>query len=159
LRASARAARLPRRKRGEALPELAAALAASYDFSRHRRVLDVGGGTGSFLIAVLRRHSALQARCSSYRAPARLPANASLVSQSGRESRLSRETSQTYHHVGNDFECARRNGGLFREFGDTRGACRKALEQTDFVRCEKMLCGHKAHSDLHDGIGREVSHM
>ncbi|HUK61451.1 MAG TPA: methyltransferase [Stellaceae bacterium] len=39
---------------------VAAALAASYDFSRHRRVLDVGGGTGSFLVGVLRRHSALK---------------------------------------------------------------------------------------------------
>ena len=37
----------------------AAALAASYDFGRHRRVLDVGGGTGSFLVAVLRHHTAL----------------------------------------------------------------------------------------------------
>jgi len=37
----------------------AAALAASYDFSRHRRVLDVGGGTGSFLIAILRGYAAL----------------------------------------------------------------------------------------------------
>lgn len=39
---------------------VAAALAASYDFGRHRRVLDVGGGTGSFLVAVLRRHNALK---------------------------------------------------------------------------------------------------
>jgi SAM-dependent methyltransferase len=38
----------------------AAALAANYDFGRHRRVLDVGGGTGSFLIPILRRHPALQ---------------------------------------------------------------------------------------------------
>jgi SAM-dependent methyltransferase len=38
----------------------AAALAAKYDFSRHHRVLDVGGGTGSFLIPILRRHPALQ---------------------------------------------------------------------------------------------------
>jgi hypothetical protein len=39
----------------------AAALAANYDFDRHRRVLDVGGGgTGSFLIAILRRFPALQ---------------------------------------------------------------------------------------------------
>jgi hypothetical protein len=37
----------------------AAALAASYDFSRHTRVLDVAGGTGSFLIAVLQRHPSL----------------------------------------------------------------------------------------------------
>jgi SAM-dependent methyltransferase len=39
----------------------AAALAASYDFSRHRRVLDVAGGTGSFLIAILRRFPSLRA--------------------------------------------------------------------------------------------------
>lgn len=38
----------------------AAALAASYNFALHRRVLDVGGGTGSFLIAALRRHPALR---------------------------------------------------------------------------------------------------
>lgn len=38
----------------------AAALAASYDFSRHRRVLDVAGGTGSFLVAALRRHAGLK---------------------------------------------------------------------------------------------------
>jgi SAM-dependent methyltransferase len=38
----------------------AAALAASYNFAVHRRVLDVGGGTGSFLIAALRRHPALR---------------------------------------------------------------------------------------------------
>jgi hypothetical protein len=37
----------------------AAALAANYDFSRHRRLLDIGGGTGSFLLAILRRHAAL----------------------------------------------------------------------------------------------------
>jgi methylase of polypeptide subunit release factors len=40
---------------------MAASLAEHYDFSRHRRVLDVGGGTGSFLIPVLRRHPTLQA--------------------------------------------------------------------------------------------------
>ncbi len=34
----------------------AQALSIHYDFSRHRRVLDLGGGTGSFLLAVLRRH-------------------------------------------------------------------------------------------------------
>lgn len=37
----------------------AAALATSYDFSPHRRLLDLGGGTGSFLIAVLRRYPGL----------------------------------------------------------------------------------------------------
>jgi hypothetical protein len=39
----------------------AAALAANYDFGRHRRILDVAGGTGSFLIPILRRYPALQA--------------------------------------------------------------------------------------------------
>jgi SAM-dependent methyltransferase len=40
---------------------MAASLAKSYDFGRHRRVLDVGGGTGSFLIPALRRYPTLQA--------------------------------------------------------------------------------------------------
>jgi SAM-dependent methyltransferase len=39
----------------------ALALAENYDFGRHRRVLDVAGGTGSFLIPILRRYPALQA--------------------------------------------------------------------------------------------------
>lgn len=39
----------------------AAALPTSYDFTQHRRILDVGGGTGSFLIPILRRWPALQA--------------------------------------------------------------------------------------------------
>jgi SAM-dependent methyltransferase len=38
----------------------AASLATTYDFSRHRRLLDVGGGTGSFLLAVLRLNPALR---------------------------------------------------------------------------------------------------
>lgn len=38
----------------------AAALAATYDFSRHRRVLDLGGGTGSFLRAILQQYPELQ---------------------------------------------------------------------------------------------------
>jgi SAM-dependent methyltransferase len=38
----------------------ALALANSYDFGHHRRVLDVGGGTGSFLIAILRHYTGLQ---------------------------------------------------------------------------------------------------
>jgi phospholipid N-methyltransferase len=37
----------------------AQALAAQYDFSPHHRVLDLGGGTGSFLLAILRRYPAL----------------------------------------------------------------------------------------------------
>ena len=46
----------------------ARALALAYDFSRHRRVLDVGGGTGSFLRAILGQHSALEGTL--YDAPA-----------------------------------------------------------------------------------------
>jgi SAM-dependent methyltransferase len=37
------------------------ALAAGYDFPRHRRLLDVGGGTGSWSIAAARRHPGLEA--------------------------------------------------------------------------------------------------
>jgi ubiquinone/menaquinone biosynthesis C-methylase UbiE len=37
----------------------AAALAKTYDFGRHQRVLDVGGGTGSFLLAILQHHKNL----------------------------------------------------------------------------------------------------
>jgi hypothetical protein len=40
---------------------MAASLAETYDFGRHRHVLDVGGGTGSFLISVLRRYPTLTA--------------------------------------------------------------------------------------------------
>ena len=38
----------------------AMAVAASYDFGRHGSILDVAGGTGSFLIHVLRRNSSLK---------------------------------------------------------------------------------------------------
>jgi SAM-dependent methyltransferase len=38
----------------------AVALAGSYDFGRHHRLLDIAGGTGSFLIAVLQHHDALK---------------------------------------------------------------------------------------------------
>jgi len=40
----------------------AAALATNYDFGHHRKVLDVAGGTGSFLVAVLKRHANLRER-------------------------------------------------------------------------------------------------
>jgi SAM-dependent methyltransferase len=40
---------------------MATALATSYDFSSHRRILDIAGGTGSFLVAVLRHHRAVKA--------------------------------------------------------------------------------------------------
>jgi len=39
----------------------ARALPTAYDFSRHRRVLDLGGGTGSWLIALLRHYPGLEA--------------------------------------------------------------------------------------------------
>jgi len=39
---------------------VAGSLAVAYDFSGHRRLLDIGGGTGSFLLAVLRRYPALR---------------------------------------------------------------------------------------------------
>src|SRR5262249_9697575 len=38
----------------------AEALAAGYAFSTHHRVLDLGGGTGSFLLRVLRQHTGLR---------------------------------------------------------------------------------------------------
>jgi len=38
----------------------AQALPSTYDFSRHRRILDLGGGTGSWLSAILRQHSGLE---------------------------------------------------------------------------------------------------
>jgi ubiquinone/menaquinone biosynthesis C-methylase UbiE len=38
----------------------ARALAQKYDFGAHRRILDVGGGTGSYLIPILEKHPALR---------------------------------------------------------------------------------------------------
>ncbi len=46
----------------------AEALAGQYDFGRHRRVLDLGGGTGSFLKAFLPRYPSLE--CTLYEFPA-----------------------------------------------------------------------------------------
>jgi SAM-dependent methyltransferase len=46
----------------------ALALAAAYDFSRHRRVLDLGGGTGSFLKVLLQHYPELE--CTLYELPA-----------------------------------------------------------------------------------------
>jgi hypothetical protein len=40
----------------------AAALSTAYDFSRHRRVLDLGGGIGAWLVALLRRYPMLEGR-------------------------------------------------------------------------------------------------
>jgi ubiquinone/menaquinone biosynthesis C-methylase UbiE len=39
---------------------VAAALATTYDFSHHQRLLDIGGGTGSFLLAMLRKYPGLK---------------------------------------------------------------------------------------------------
>jgi SAM-dependent methyltransferase len=39
----------------------AQALPATYDFSHHRRVLDLGGGTGAWLSAIVRRYPGLRA--------------------------------------------------------------------------------------------------
>jgi SAM-dependent methyltransferase len=38
----------------------AVALAESYEFGQHRRLLDLGGGTGSFLVHILQRHPAIE---------------------------------------------------------------------------------------------------
>ncbi len=38
----------------------AAVLAASYEFGQHRRLLDLGGGTGSFLVRILDRHPEIE---------------------------------------------------------------------------------------------------
>jgi len=38
----------------------AQALAMVYDFSPHRRLLDLGGGTGSFLLPILSRYQNLE---------------------------------------------------------------------------------------------------
>jgi SAM-dependent methyltransferase len=42
----------------QAVPAMA--LPTTYDFSRHRRVLDLGGGTGSWLMALLRHYPGLE---------------------------------------------------------------------------------------------------
>jgi ubiquinone/menaquinone biosynthesis C-methylase UbiE len=46
----------------------ATALAEKYDFGCHQSLLDLGGGTGSFLLAILRRFDKL--RCTLYDQPA-----------------------------------------------------------------------------------------
>jgi SAM-dependent methyltransferase len=38
----------------------ALALADTYEFGQHRRLLDLGGGTGSFLVRILERHPAIE---------------------------------------------------------------------------------------------------
>jgi len=46
----------------------ALALAATYDFSQHKRILDLGGGTGSFLKVLSQRYPELE--CTLYELPA-----------------------------------------------------------------------------------------
>jgi cyclopropane fatty-acyl-phospholipid synthase-like methyltransferase len=48
----------------------AQALASTYDFSQHHRLLDLGGGTGSFLLAALSRYPHLRATLFEQPAPA-----------------------------------------------------------------------------------------
>jgi hypothetical protein len=62
------------------------ALAESYDFSRHRRVLDLGGGTGSFLLPVLNRFDRV---CSTlYDLPAVTAATRGRLAQTPHASRI-----------------------------------------------------------------------
>jgi len=49
----------------------ARALADSYDFGRHRQLLDLGGGTGSFLVPILERHPAIE--CGLFELPQVVP--------------------------------------------------------------------------------------
>jgi hypothetical protein len=49
----------------------ARALAGSYEFDRHRQLLDLGGGTGSFLEPILERHPAIQ--CGLFERPQVVP--------------------------------------------------------------------------------------
>lgn len=63
----------------------ALALGAAYDFSRHRRVLDLGGGTGSFLRVLLQRYPDLQ--CTLYE----LPAAAAVARQRSADEPLGRQ--------------------------------------------------------------------
>jgi SAM-dependent methyltransferase len=49
----------------------ARALAESYEFGQHRRLLDLGGGTGSFLVPILERHPAIE--CGLFELPQVVP--------------------------------------------------------------------------------------
>jgi len=49
----------------------ARALAESYEFGQHRRLLDLGGGTGSFLVPILERHPAI--KCGLFELPQVVP--------------------------------------------------------------------------------------
>ncbi|MBI3679337.1 MAG: methyltransferase [Acidobacteria bacterium] len=60
----------------------AMALADCYDFSGHRRLLDLGGGTGSFLLPILEKHPALE--CALFE----LPSVIDLVRRRGNPARL-----------------------------------------------------------------------
>jgi SAM-dependent methyltransferase len=49
----------------------ARALAGTYEFGQHQRLLDLGGGTGSFLIPILERHPAIE--CGLFDLPSVIP--------------------------------------------------------------------------------------
>jgi O-methyltransferase domain/Dimerisation domain len=49
----------------------ARALADSYEFAQHRQLLDLGGGTGSFLVPILERHPAIE--CGLFELPQVVP--------------------------------------------------------------------------------------
>jgi ubiquinone/menaquinone biosynthesis C-methylase UbiE len=62
------------------------ALAKNYDFGRHRRVLDLGGGTGSFLLAILSRFD--EVRATLYDLPAVTSDTRRRLAQTPRKSRI-----------------------------------------------------------------------
>lgn len=64
----------------------AQALAAVYDFSRHHRVIDIGGGTGSFLISIMTRHPHLQGTL--FELPAVTPLASKRIASSAAASRI-----------------------------------------------------------------------
>jgi SAM-dependent methyltransferase len=60
----------------EAWTSIAAAkLPDRYDFTRHKRLLDIGGGTGSYLVHILERHTRMQATLFELPPPAEVARN------------------------------------------------------------------------------------
>jgi SAM-dependent methyltransferase len=64
----------------------AAELPRVFDFSRHRRLLDIGGGTGSWSIAVVQRHPELAATV--FELPAVAEVTRKRIAETGLESRV-----------------------------------------------------------------------
>jgi ubiquinone/menaquinone biosynthesis C-methylase UbiE len=65
----------------------ATALASMFDFSKHRRLLDVGGGTGSWSIAIAEEHPQLEAAVLDL--PAVAEVASTRIAKAGLESRIS----------------------------------------------------------------------